>query len=269
MRRAAVLGSPVGHSLSPALHRAAYRALGLTDWRYDAIEVAEADLPGFLADLDESWAGLSLTMPLKRAALGVADAASPLAGAVGAANTLIRRDGGWYADNTDVGGMVDALGAPPPDADPPVVLGAGGTATSALAALAELGRREPLVLVRDTGRAADLLAAADRLGVRPVARAPLTDRAATSAPLLISTIPAGAADQVASTRWDRRPGVVFDVVYDPWPTELALAAERAGRRVIGGADLLLYQAVRQVRLMTGRAGVPVDAMRAALPAARR
>ena len=106
--RAAVLGRPVGHSLSPVLHTAAYAALGLADWSYTAVDCGAAELPGLLAGLGPDWAGLSLTMPLKRAALAVADSVHPLAAAVGAANTLVL-GGGRRAYTTDVAGIAEAL----------------------------------------------------------------------------------------------------------------------------------------------------------------
>src|SRR5262249_37523631 len=194
MPRAAVLGSPIGHSLSPVLHLAAYDALGL-DWRYQAVDCDEHRLRPFLAALDGEWAGLSLTMPLKRLALELADEVSPLAAMVGAANTLLHRDGSWFAENTDVGGIVDTLreaGGERPQAA--VVLGAGGTAQAALAALREFGVTAPLVLVRDLARAEGLRAAAARLDVTPQLRAGLADPAVFHADLLISTVPKGAAD---------------------------------------------------------------------------
>ncbi|HEX5494144.1 MAG TPA: shikimate dehydrogenase [Mycobacteriales bacterium] len=293
--RAAVLGQPVAHSLSPVLHRAAYRELGLSGWRYDAVECGVDDLPGFVAGLGPEWAGMSLTMPLKRVACTVADEASPLVAEVGAANTLVRCGGRWRVENTDVGGIVDALreaGVTGPSGwsgpTGAVLLGAGGTAQAALAALRELGERHPTVLVRDPSSTGELRAAADRLGVAPVVVAGLADPVVYRAPLVISTVPRGAADVIADRAADRvdnpaadrvadragwarldRPGVVFDVVYDPWPTPLARSAGRAGRRVVGGLDLLLHQAVRQVRLMTGHTDVPVAAMRAALAGAAR
>ncbi len=265
--RAAVLGSPVGHSLSPVLHTAAYAALGLSQWRYTAHECDEAGLPGFVAGLGAGWAGLSLTMPLKRAALRVADELSPLAAAVGAANTLVRRDGRWSADNTDVRGLVVPLRAGGP-AERAVVLGAGGTAQAALAALAEVGVPDVTVLVRSAARAGELRATAARLGVDPVVRAVLDDPAQVAAVLagadvVVSTLPAGAADALTGAR----PGAtVVDVVYAPWPTPFAAAAAADGARVVSGLEMLLHQAVAQVELMTGRPG-PVAAMRAALEAA--
>jgi shikimate dehydrogenase len=281
--RAAVLGRPIGHSLSPVLHRAAYAELGLTDWQYEAVDCGEADLPGFVAGLGPEWAGLSLTMPLKRTVLDVADEVSALARAVGAANTLVLRGGARRADNTDVAGIVAALhetvsdrpGALTPDDPVPdfwagdapmqaVILGAGGTAQAALAALRELGVRRPTVLVRDPARAGDLGAAGERLGVRPAIRGWAQLRVAADADLVISTVPAGAADVLADLPWTPTT-TVFDVVYAPWPTPLAAAAGAAGCRVVSGLSMLLHQAAAQVRLMTGR-DAPVGAMRTALTA---
>jgi shikimate dehydrogenase len=270
--RAAVLGSPIGHSLSPVLHLAAYDALDLPDWRYQAVDCDEHRLRPFLSALDEDWVGLSLTMPLKRLALELADEVSPLAAAVGAANTMVRREGRWFAANTDVGGMVDALreaGVERPASA--VVLGAGGTAQAALAALRELGVTAPLVLVRDLERAADLRAAAGRLDVSPDIRSGLAgwlegeqiDPAVYATELLITTVPRGAADPLAANpRWADK-GTVLDVVYEPWPTPAAVSAGAFGWRIASGLDMLLHQAARQVSLMTGRTP-PVAAMRDAL-----
>jgi shikimate dehydrogenase len=265
--RAAVLGRPISHSLSPVLHRAAYADLGL-DWAYTAVDVGEPDLAGFVAGLGAEWAGLSLTMPLKRVALDVAAAATPLARAVGAANTLLlRAPGGILADNTDVAGIRSTLTAAGV-ADPRqvVVLGAGGTACAALAALGELGVKRPTVLVRDPARSVELGAAGERLGVRPAIRSWGDVRAAVAdADLVVSTVPASAADSLADLRWTART-VVLDVIYAPWPTPVAAAALAAGCQVVSGLDMLLHQAAAQVELMTGRPA-PVAAMRAALYAA--
>jgi shikimate dehydrogenase len=257
-RFAAVLGSPIRHSLSPVLHRAAYAALGLTGWRYEAIECTEAELPTLL-DGHPDAAGFSVTMPLKRAALRLADAAGELAVRIGASNTLLRRDAGWYAENTDWRGIRDALAERGITPQRVVVLGAGGTAQAALAALT--GVAEITVLVREPARAGELLAAADRLSCR-IELGRLTEL--EPADLLISTLPPGAADDLAVRL---TPGcTVLDVVYAGWPTPLARAAERAGARAISGAAMLLHQAGGQVELMTGRAA-PIEAMRAAMRAA--
>jgi shikimate dehydrogenase len=257
--RAAVFGSPIAHSLSPALHRAAYAELGL-DWSYQAVEVTEATLP---TALDGDWAGLSLTMPLKRAVLPLLDEVSALATAVGGANTVLYEGGRRRGDNTDVYGIVTALAqagvASPASA---IVLGGGATAASAVAALRELGIAKTTLAVRDPARAVEAAAAADRLEVA-VQVAPLDDLAALlPVDLVISTLPAGGADRYADVI-AASGAAVLDVVYAPWPTPLAAAVTAAGATVADGFSMLLHQAVRQVTLMTGRSDVPVAAMRAA------
>ena len=246
-RRAAVLGSPIRHSLSPTLHRAAYTALGLTGWYYDAVECNEAALPGFVERLGSEWAGLSLTMPLKRVALTVADEVSPLAHAVGAANTLIFGKPGapHRAENTDVAGILTALREAGVDrVGAAVMLGAGGTAQAALAALRELGETAPTVLVRNSAGTADLRAAADRLGVQPTISGGLLDIAIPEADIVISTLPPGAADALSRQQWVGRP-VVLDVVYSPWPTHWPVRIT-AGCTIVSGLAVLLHQAVAQL-----------------------
>ncbi len=251
----AVLGRPIGHSLSPLLHRAAYDALGL-DWSYDAVDVGVDELPAFLASRGPDWAGLSLTMPLKQAVLPLLDSCAPLARDVAAANTVLLRDGARHGENTDVHGIIAALAVQGvTSVGRAVVLGGGATARSALAALRQLGCREPVLVVRSSPD--ETLAAADRLGVRPTV---VKDgrEALEHCDLLVSTLPAGAADALAP--YARQVPVLLDVVYAPWPTALATACEG---RVVGGAAMLLHQAARQVELMTGRPP-PLAAMAAAL-----
>ncbi len=267
-----MLGSPVAHSLSPVLHGAAYAALGLTGWRYDLFECDEAGLPGFVDSLGPEWVGLSLTMPLKRVVLTTADDVSPLATAVGAANTLLFGDvpgrAGRRVENTDVAGLVQALReAGVQRVEQAVILGAGGTAQAALAALRELGERSPRVLVRDVARSGDMRAAAERLGVQPVISGGLLEAPLPEADVVISTLPGDGADRVRADRWAAGT-VVLDVVYAPWPTPFAARAAAAGCRLVSGLAVLLHQAVAQVELMTGRPG-PVEAMRAELDAAVR
>ena len=264
--RAAVLGSPVRHSLSPALHAAAYAALGLTWWRYEAIECDEAGLPALLDRCGPDWAGLSLTMPLKRSVLPLLDRVEPLVSEVGAANTVLLAEAQRLGYNTDVRGMVRALhehgvGTGLGPVGPALILGGGATACAALAALRDLGERSVSVAVRDPAGTSDLLAAADRMGVAVSLRA-FGASALTGARLVISTVPAGAADAAACTLGQLRPvpEVVFDVVYHPWPTALGAAAQGAGAVVVGGFDLLLHQAALQVELMTGRPA-PLEEMR--------
>lgn len=263
-RRAAVLGSPIEHSLSPVLHTAAYAALGLAHWSYTAIECDEAGLPALIASCDGQWAGLSLTMPLKRAVLPLLDRTEPLAVEAGGANTVVFAGGERHGYNTDVPGMVAALAEAGVTAPPgATILGAGATACAALAALRETGLESAVVLVRDRARAGDLLAAAGRLGMEVDLRP--FDSEVRDGDLLVSTVPAGAADIYAERAWGSRPGpaAVLDVVYAPWPTALAQAAAKSGAIVVSGFDLLLHQAARQVELMTGREPAPLTRMRAA------
>lgn len=270
VRRAAVLGSPIAHSLSPALHNAAYTALGLTGWYYDRHEVDEAGLAGFVAGLGPEWAGLSLTMPLKRVLLDVADHVAPGAAAIGAGNTLVFEGTGATAHNTDVTGIARSLRAAGAGGGRAVVLGAGGTAQAAVAALHDMEVDAVDVLVRDAGRTSALRETAERLGTEVTVHAVLTDPPAAArllegADAVVSTLPAGAADALAGARW--RPGtVLLDAVYAPWPTVVAGGAAAAGARIVSGLEMLLQQAVAQVELMTGRSG-PEAAMREALDAA--
>ncbi|GII04528.1 shikimate dehydrogenase [Planobispora takensis] len=263
MSRAAVLGSPIAHSLSPYLHRAAYRALGLDDWSYEAIECEETGLPGLLGGLGPDWAGLSLTMPLKRAVLPLLDTVSEPVVEVGGANTVVLRDGARHGENTDVHGIVRALteaGAARPRSA--AILGGGATAASTLAALRELGLGEATLVVRDPGRAGETAEVAERLGTALTVQTFDKIDTVLDVDLVVSTLPSGAADGFADLVAGRVP-VVFDVVYAPWPTRLAGAVAEAGGTVVGGFPMLLHQAVRQVELMTGRTDVPVEAMRAA------
>ncbi|MGW9452273.1 shikimate dehydrogenase [Streptomyces sp. NPDC055632] len=263
-RRAAVLGSPIAHSLSPVLHRAAYAELGLHDWSYERFEIDEAALPGFVGELDGSWAGLSLTMPLKRAIIPLLDGISDTAASVEAVNTVVlHEDGRRVGDNTDVPGMIAALrerGVEKVEAA--AVLGAGATASSALAALARVCAGPVTAYVRSEARAEEMRGWGERLGVD--VRTADWERAAEAfdAPLVIATTPAGTTNALAAAVPDA-VGTLFDVLYDPWPTPLAAAWSDRGGKVVGGLDLLVHQAVLQVERMTGRAPAPLAAMRAA------
>lgn len=280
-RRAAVLGHPVAHSLSPVLHRAAYEALGLDGWSYEAIDTTEEQLPALVNGLDASWAGLSLTMPLKHAVIPLLDHVDPLASVVGAVNTLVVQPTGgrrptFVGTNTDVHGLVAALreGLGERGARTAVVLGAGATAASTLAALAELGCTAPTVLVRSLGRTGTLQRAAHRMGVEP--RFEILDPSSPAlvarlaqADAVVATLPSRAADPVAEALAQAAPrvtGVLLDVVYDPRPTALSAAWAAAGGIVVGGERMLLHQAAEQVRLMTGKVA-PLAAMDQALEAA--
>ncbi|EGG45722.1 MULTISPECIES: shikimate dehydrogenase [Streptomyces] len=263
-RRAAVLGSPIAHSLSPVLHRAAYAELGLTGWSYDRFEVDEAGLPGFLEELGGEWAGLSLTMPLKRAVIPLLDGISETAASVEAVNTVVfTEDGRRHGDNTDIPGMVAALRERGIEqVESAAILGAGATASSALAALARVCTGEVLAHVRSEARAAEMREWGARLGVPVTVRDWERAGEALGAPLVIATTPAGATDALAGAV-PERPGTLFDVLYEPWPTALAARWSAGGGAVLGGLDLLVHQAVLQVERMTGVPAAPLEAMRKA------
>ncbi|MGW2182097.1 shikimate dehydrogenase [Streptomyces sp. NPDC001732] len=266
--RAAVLGSPIAHSLSPVLHRAAYAELGLTDWSYERFEIDEAALPGFVEGLDATWAGLSLTMPLKRAVIPLLDSVSETAASVEAVNTVVlTEDGRRTGDNTDIPGMVAALRERGVEkTESAAVLGAGATASSALAALAGICAGPVTAYVRSQERGREMRGWGERLGV-DVRIADWADaEQALRAPLVVATTPAGATDALTAAVPDR-PGTLFDVLYEPWPTGLAAAWAARSGAVVGGLDLLVHQAVLQVEQMTGRVPAPLAAMRRAGEAA--
>lgn len=270
-RRAAVLGSPITHSLSPVLHRAAYGELGLTGWTYGRYEVDERRLAGFLDTLEPGeWAGLSLTMPLKRAAIPLLDEVSATARSVEAVNTVVLHDDGRrFGDNTDIPGITAALRERGIEkVERAAVLGAGATASSALAALASVCTGEVTAYVRSAARATEMEQWGERLGVSVRCTDWSEAAAAFGAPLVVATTPAGATDALAAAV-PERPGALFDVLYEPWPTPLAGAWAARGGTVVGGLDLLVHQAVLQVEQMTGAARAPLAAMREAGEAALR
>ena len=262
--RAAVLGRPIGHSLSPLLHRAAYAALGLTDWTYDALDVGADELPELIAGLGPEWRGFSVTMPCKQAAVAVADVVEPLPRMLGAANTLVRIDAGWRAENTDVVGIGMALQVAEVENVPlAVILGAGGTAAAAAVALASLGAEHIEIVVREPARAADIVRLLDRLDVATTVSR--FDSSTVDAPLVVSTVPLDGQPVAAGLPW-RREHTVLDVLYDPWPTPLAARVSEVGGTVVAGSEVLFWQATAQVELMTGQPA-PLGAMRRALLAA--
>lgn len=253
-RRCAVLGSPIAHSLSPTLHRAAYAHLGLTDWTYDRFEVGKGGLADFVAQCDATWRGFSMTMPLKDEALALGTV-TPTAELTQAANTLIFEADGIVLHNTDVEGfwrpLVAYFGVPSPTEVPlesAVILGGGATARSAFCALATMGVRHIVVSARTRAKVEEWEPMFDATGLTPeiVGYGEIPD-----SQLLISTVTKGAADGL-SDRIAASQEIVFDALYDPWPTGPARAAEAAGRPVFSGLDLLAHQAIGQIELMTGR-----------------
>ncbi len=269
-RRCAVLGSPIGHSLSPVLHRAAYAALGL-DWEYVARDVPADRLADVVGGLDDSWRGLSLTMPLKSAVVPLCTWLTPMAARLSSVNTLLLgplavREG----HNTDVPGCVAALAEAGVDrVESALILGSGATAASVLAAVVSMGASQVEVVARSPEKAARLVTIGHDLGAEVRVAGWPEVRRAGQADLLVSTVPVSAQPEVAD-HLARLAPTVFDVVYAPARTPLLATAERAGALVVPGFALLLHQAARQVELMTGCAVAPLEQMRhaglGALPA---
>ena len=261
--RAAVLGSPIEHSLSPVLHTAGYEAAGLEGWEYSRIECTAEDLPRIVGSADESFRGFSVTMPAKFAALEFADEVTDRAREIGSANTLVRTQGNtWRADNTDCEGLLIALeelmrGAPINSA---VVVGAGGTARPALWALRHLGAQHITVLNR-TDRSAEL---ADLTEGIDATFAPLqgtdVEAAAVAADVVVSTVPSAGIEPYYR---ELAHAPVMDVIYNPWPTPLAVHAASHGYHAVGGLSMLAGQSYSQFEQFTG-VPAPRQAMRAAL-----
>lgn len=272
MTWAAVIGLPIRHSLSPVIHRAAWVQLGIDGWEYRRLERDGDSLPGLIAGLSDDCAGLSVTMPCKQAIMALLDVIDPLASAVGAVNTVVPSSGVLAGFNTDVTGISSAVRRTCSMANVPLprsalVLGARATASSALAGLGELGITASTVAARRFGGPGSVVAAASRLGVsiEQVLWSDIeaVDRAAHGVDLIISTLPASAADPLAERLNVREGQILLDVVYAPRQTALRSAFEKAGGIVAEGTDMLVYQAAAQVQLMTGRSpdtGVMRDAL---------
>lgn len=247
-RRLAVLGSPIAHSKSPGLHQAAYGQLGL-DWEYSAIEMRGEELASFLAGLDDSWRGLSLTMPLKQDVLPLLDDVDALARLTGAANTVLFDGGARRGFNTDVGGIVRALAeAGCNRIARGVLIGGGATAASALAAMAELGVESVRVFLRRPEAGTAMIAFGRELGLAVEVSRLAEFGAVTSADLVVSTVPGGTDLGVAASADLIASAVLLDVAYSPWPTQLAAQWLDGGGTVVDGLGMLLHQALLQVRV---------------------
>jgi shikimate dehydrogenase len=258
-----VLGSPITHSRSPQLHLAAYRALGLTHWTYERIECTADQLPSLVGGFGPEWIGLSVTMPGKFAALAFADERTPRAALVGSANTLLHTANGWRADNTDVDGVIGALGTAGgfpgrsggkvPAPGKALILGTGGTAPAAVVALAALGFEELTLASRNPDRAAQSLNVAEAAGVGAqhcTLDSATLARQVSQASVVINTLPADVAAGYAVAL--ASAPVLLDAIYDPWPTPLAAAVSAAGGTVVSGLQMLLHQAFAQVEQFTGQ-----------------
>ena len=253
--RLAVLGSPITHSKSPALHRAAYRVLGL-DWHYDAFEVAPAGLEDFIRSRGLQWRGLSLTMPLKHDVMPLLDIADPVAVLSGGANTVLFQESGGgstlHGFNTDVFGIVEAFRhAGVARLSTVRILGAGATAASALIAVAQLGAGRVLVSARSEIKLVALVELGRQLGVDVHAAPPDSVDGGIVPDAVISTLPGGADHPYRFDAPTRASSMLFDVAYDPWPSPLAASWLETGGRVIPGIEMLVNQALMQVRIFVG------------------
>ncbi|GAA1411449.1 shikimate 5-dehydrogenase [Glutamicibacter uratoxydans] len=253
MLQAAVLGKPIGHSKSPVLHRAAYQLLD-APISYQAIELDPSQAPEHAQRLrDGSWAGCSVTMPLKDVFVPLMDQVSERVQRLGALNTIVvRQDGSLFGENTDVAGLVGALhDFSVRQVLEPTVLGSGNTALAAIEACAALGARGVKLIVRDASRSARAVQLAAALGLEAsvvqidqllAERDPLAGQQ-----LVFSTLPPRAADSWVQALGPCE-GVLLDVAYDPWPSALAAAWQGP---VVSGLHMLVHQAVEQARLFTG------------------
>ncbi len=264
--KAAVLGSPISHSLSPTLHRAAYAALGL-DIEYTAIDTPTELLAQRIGQLDDNSLGYSLTMPLKRDVLALVDQKSPLVIQTGCANTVFRNGKQkWALENTDVFGIVQTIKhAGLGTLESACIIGSGATASSALSALAELGVLEITCYGRNREAFSLLRAQSNSLGV-DLRSVNLNDHVVLAGDIVISTVPGAAQKQIIERiALDQSLAALLDIAYNPWPSELAgYWTTHQGGSVLSGVDMLLWQACAQVELFTGEKA-PVEAMRAALP----
>ena len=259
-RKAFVLGHPIEHSLSPALHQSAYNFLGLS-LSYQRLDTRVSDLPQRFGDnvTRQKIVGYSVTMPLKGAICDFIDRVGEFAGAVGAVNTVYWRGSGErvesWGHNTDVAGIVKALeysGAPQKPRLSAAVLGGGNTAASALVALKILGAASVDLFMRNPQKAQSLLPVAQATGLN--VRINLLDSFADSYAAydsVISSLPAGAADKLLQKAQTPTVGSLLDVAYDPWPSDLARIWKNLGGSVVSGKDLLLYQAGDQIKLFLG------------------
>lgn len=260
--KAAVLGSPVDHSLSPVLHTAGYAAAGLEGWEYERIECDAEQLPGIVGGAGEDYRGFSVTMPGKFAALQFADTVTERAQAIGSANTLVREGATWRADNTDCEGIAGALDelvglhAPIGHA---LVIGGGGTARPALWSLAERGVEKVTVLNR-SDRSAELLPLLGGVEAEFIDFDRDLEPLAMSVDVIVSTVPSAA---LSGREKELGHAPLLDVIYNPWPTPLATRAASNGHLTVGGLVMLACQSYSQFEQFTG-VQAPREHMRDAL-----
>jgi shikimate dehydrogenase len=248
--KAAVLGSPISHSLSPLLHTIAYGELGI-DSEYTRIEVKSGELGSFLNSCGPAWSGFSLTMPLKEEVLDFSTNISPLAARIRSANTLVQNPSQiWSSSTTDVSGFTHALSAHGADASGQVlVIGGGATARAAVSACDGVASRLT-VMVRSLSRKKEILESVESTDLEFVEWGDTT--LFETADLIISTVPEGASDSLVRDFPSMPRGIFFDVLYKPWPTVALKTWSDLGGQVVDGLDLLIHQAIDQVSIFSGQ-----------------
>lgn len=243
MIRGAVLGFPVSHSLSPVLHNAAFEYLGI-EGRYEAIEVPSGKLEHFMRESSQNFDYLSLTMPLKEEVLGLGYASDPLVQRIQSANTLISRSNEWSLSSTDGSGFIAALrNSSLSRTQSVLILGAGGTARAIAGALDSIAE-VVTVLGRSSSRREALESSMIQSKFEYLPWT--TEIDFSSYDLVVNTTPSGAADLLSESVRKNVSAMLFDVIYNPWPTALAQRWSDCGGQVIGGLELLLYQGVDQL-----------------------
>lgn len=248
----AVLGSPISHSKSPLIHAAAYRVLG-QDWDYSRFEVPKGGLKRFIETDGAGFDGFSLTMPLKEDAFAFADVSDEISQSTRASNTLVRIDEKWHSFNTDVFGITQAISqASSTPISLSVIIGSGATATSAMVAIAQLAPGSSvLVLARNKETRQHLMIFGRGLGLQ-VSSVRRLGSAAKRAQLVISTLPGGAMDlaakKLSGSCFFKPVGLLLDVAYHPWPSQLAEVWRQKNLKVVNGLDMLIWQAVAQIRI---------------------
>lgn len=245
--KAAVLGFPIAHSLSPVLHTKAFDLLGVAG-SYEAIEVASGGLADFLKSQGANYDYLSLTMPLKEEVLVIAESSGitvdELALRIQSVNTLVRKGSSWSATSTDGSGFVKALANAGYDHfNSVLILGAGGTARAVAGALDEIAD-SVAIMGRSVRRNVGIAACFTKLAPEFISWDDQIDL--RNFDLIVNTTPSGAADLVAENIPFKVEGLLFDVLYKPWPTLLARRWSDAGGKVISGLELLLYQGIDQI-----------------------
>jgi shikimate dehydrogenase len=251
-KKFAVLGSPISHSKSPIIHAAAYRVLG-EDWEYARFEVAKGGLKRFIENDGTGFTGFSLTMPLKEDAFAFADISDEISKETGASNTLVRINNQWNAFNTDVFGITQAISqASTSEKKVSLIIGSGATATSAMSAIARLAPGSSvLVFARNKATRLALIEHGRSIGLQVSSSRRLAS-AVKKAQVTISTLPGGAMDEAAkklvTSRFFRPSGVLLDVAYHPWPSQLAEAWQLKNQKVVSGLEMLIWQAIAQIRI---------------------